>query len=57
MAKFSEFPKPLLDKLVQYYPEADKQLFYDRCEEMHQIRVNAYNTKKMHNNKCNKKGI
>ena len=45
MAKFSEFPKPLLDKLVQYYPEADRQIFYDRCEEMHQIRLNAINAR------------
>ena len=45
MAQFSEFPKPLLDKLVGYYPEADKQIFYDRCEEMHQIRLNAVNAR------------
>lgn len=44
MAKFSDFPKPLLDKLVQFYPEADKQIFYDRCEEMHQLRLNAVKT-------------
>ena len=45
MAKYSEFPKPLLDKLVTYYPEADKEIFYDRCEEMHQIRLNAINAR------------
>lgn len=45
MARFSEFPKQLLDKLVGYFPEADKQLFYDRCEEMHQLRLNAVKTK------------
>lgn len=45
MAKYSEFPKPLLDKLVGYYPEADKEIFYDRCEEMHQIRLNAVNAR------------
>lgn len=41
MAETSEFPKPLLDKLVLYFPEADRDLFYQRCEEMHQIRLNA----------------
>ena len=43
MAKYSEFPKPLLDKLVTYFPEADKELFYERCEQMHQLRLNAVN--------------
>lgn len=43
MVKYSEFPKELLDKLVGYFPEADKQLFYDKCEQMHQIRLNAVN--------------
>lgn len=45
MARFAEFPKPLLDKLASYFPEDDKQLFYDRCEQMHQIRLNAANQK------------
>lgn len=45
MARFSEFPKGLLDKLVRFYPEADRELFYERCEEMHQLRVNATNAK------------
>ena len=43
MAMFSEFPKPLLDKLASYFPVDDKELFYDRCEQMHQIRLNAVN--------------
>lgn len=43
MARLSAFPKPLLEKLSTYFPEADKQLFFDRCEEMHRIRVNAMN--------------
>lgn len=42
MAKYSEFPKPLLDKLVQYFPEADRELFYDRCEQLNQMRINAH---------------
>ena len=41
MTKYSEFPKPLLDKLVKYFPEADRELFYEKCEQMHQLRVNA----------------
>ena len=41
MTKYSEFPKPLLDKLVKYFPEADSELFYEKCEQMHQLRVNA----------------
>ena len=42
MARYSEFPKPLLDKLVTYFPEADKELFYEKCEQIHQLRVNAH---------------
>jgi len=45
MAKYSEFPKPLLDKLVRYFPEADRDLFYEKCEQMHQIRLNAINAR------------
>lgn len=45
MAKFSEFPKPLLDKLVKYFPDADKQIFYDKCEHIHQVRLNAVNAR------------
>ena len=43
MALYSEFPKPLLDKLVTYFPPADKELFYEKCEQMHQMRFNAMN--------------
>ena len=43
MAGLSEFPKPLLDKLSKYFPEADKELFYEKCEQMHQIRLSALN--------------
>ena len=45
MSKYSEFPKPLLDKLVKFFPEADKDLFYEKCEQMHQIRLNALKTR------------
>ena len=49
MAKFSEFPKELLDRLAKYFPEEDRELFYERCEQMHQIRVNAHNNAKQQN--------
>ena len=49
MSRLSEFPQPLLEKLSTYFPEADKQLFFDRCEEMHQIRLNAANMAKNKN--------
>ncbi len=42
MAKYSEFPKGLLDKLSVYFPEADRELFYNKCEEMHQLRLSAF---------------
>lgn len=42
MVKTSKFPKELLDKLVTRFPEADKELFYERCEQMHKIRLDAY---------------
>lgn len=44
MAQYSAFPQPLLEKLSRYFPEADRELFFARCEEMHQLRVNAKNT-------------
>ncbi len=43
MANFSEFPQELLDKLVKCFPEDDKELFYETCERMHQLRVDAHN--------------
>ena len=42
MAKYSEFPKGLLDKLSVYFPEADRELFYNKCEEMYQLRLSAF---------------
>ena len=41
MAKFSEFPQPLLEKLSKYFPDEDRELFFDRCTQMHQLRVDA----------------
>ena len=41
MAKFSEFPQPLLEKLSKYFPDEDRELFFDRCEQMHKLSVDA----------------
>lgn len=41
MVKISDFPQELLDKLATRFPEEDKDLFYERCEQMHQLRLNA----------------
>ena len=50
MAKYSEFPKGLLDKLSVYFPEADIELFYEKCEEMHQLRLAALQQGQNENN-------
>lgn len=41
MATVSEFPQPLLEKLSTYFPDEDKELFFERCEQMHQLRLQA----------------
>jgi len=41
MAETSDFPRPLLEKLSEYLPEDDRELFFERCEQMHEIRLNA----------------
>lgn len=41
IAKYSEFPKDLLEKLSKYFPEEYKENFFAACEEMHRIRVEA----------------
>lgn len=45
MALYSEFPKPLLEKLSVYFPEEDRELFFNKCEQMHKIRLNAINAR------------
>ena len=45
MTEVSEFPKPLLDKLVNCFPAVDKGLFYEKCEQMHQLRLDAQKNK------------
>jgi len=39
MARYSEFPKELLEKLSTCFDASDKELFFERCEQMHQIRL------------------
>jgi len=41
MVKLSEIPKPLLDKLVTRFPREDRELFYDRYNQMYQMRLEA----------------
>lgn len=39
MARYSDFPQPLLEKLSEYFSPDDKELFFERCEQMRQIRM------------------
>ncbi|MBE7712930.1 MAG: glycosyltransferase [Cyanobacteria bacterium SIG26] len=41
MIKFSEMPRPLLEKLAEKFPPDDKELFYEMYEEMYNMRTNA----------------
>ena len=41
MLRTSEFPKGLLEKLSTYFPPEDKELFFNACEEMRKLRVEA----------------
>ena len=41
MSQVSEFPRPLLEKLSTFFPPEDKELFFERCEQLHQLRVQA----------------
>ena len=41
MVKKSDFPKELLDKLVKKFPDEDRDLFYERCEQMRIMRTEA----------------
>lgn len=42
MARFSEFPQGLLEKLSTCFAPEDKALFFERCEQMHQLRLDHY---------------
>ena len=41
MVRFSEIPKPLLDKLATIFPEEDYQMFMERYEQMYEMRMDA----------------
>lgn len=41
MVRDSEFPQELLEKLVKFFPEEDRELFFERCEAMHKLRIEA----------------
>ena len=41
MVKYSEIPKPLLDKLVLKFPQEDREMFYDRYQQMYDMRIQA----------------
>ena len=41
MVKFSEIPQPLLDKLAGVFPPEDRDLFFERYEQMYEMRLEA----------------
>lgn len=41
MVKFSEIPKPLLDKLAMKFPSEDMDLFYEKYQQMYELRMEA----------------
>lgn len=41
MVRLSEIPKPLLDKLVKCFPKEDYDLFYEKYEQMYNLRLEA----------------
>ncbi len=43
MINYSRFPKPLLEKLAEFYPPQDKQYFMDYAERIELIRTEAVN--------------
>lgn len=49
MVKMSEIPKPLLDKLVKFFPEEDAELFYERYNQMYELRKNTLRSMKGQN--------
>ena len=44
MIKYSRFPKPLLEKLAEFYPPQDKQYFMDYAARIELIRTEALKT-------------
>lgn len=43
ITRYSDFPKDLLEILSKYFPEESREDFFAACEEMHKIRLDAYN--------------
>lgn len=41
MVKFSEIPKSLLDKLAMKFPSEDRDLFYEKYQQMYELRMEA----------------
>lgn len=41
MVKFSEIPKLLLDKLAMKFPSEDRDLFYEKYQQMYELRMEA----------------
>ena len=41
MVRYSELPQELIEKFATRFPEEDKQLFVERCEQMRQMRLNS----------------
>lgn len=41
MVKFSEIPNPLLDKLAMKFPSEDRDLFYEKYQQMYELRMEA----------------
>lgn len=42
MVFYSEFPQELLNKLAGFFSPDDRDLFFERCEQMHQLRIQQY---------------
>jgi len=42
MARYSAFPNELLEKLVKCFDDADRDLFFERCQQMHDIRMEHF---------------
>lgn len=41
MVKISEIPRPLLEKLANIFPREDRELFFERYEQMYEMRLEA----------------
>lgn len=46
MVTISEIPKPLLDRLAQCFPPEDSEIFYERYEQMYEMRLQGAETAK-----------